>query len=142
MKEALSVIGRFPSSRAWQPKPKGGIPESVRSALQDRLERHVEDKWAGQCRSIVIRFRGPFAYVDAFPKEQVPLAANFEDRDRIESTPILLCRLGYLGSMDGWTFGFFKYSDMKYEPSVVWSGSWVATPEEALDCAAQAYLMG
>ena len=35
-----------------------------------------------------------------------------------------------------------KYSDMKYEPSVVASGSFVATPEQAFDCSAGVYLHG
>ena len=51
-----------------------------------------------------------------------------------------LCRLGCLGSVNKWEYAFFKYSDMKYALSLVASGSFEATPEEAFDCSAGVYL--
>ena len=48
--------------------------------------------------------------------------------------------LGYLGSVDRWNYAFFKYSTEHYAPSLCASGSFVATPEQALDSAAGAYL--
>jgi hypothetical protein len=117
----------MPRSRAiaWR-----AIPESTRSALQTRLQRHGRDASGGRCRSIEIRFRGRFAYVDAQP-------AGDEVSDE---APIHLCRLGYLGNPEHWEFAFYKYSDNTYERSFLPSGSFVGSPEEAFDCAALAYL--
>ena len=58
----------------------------------------------------------------------------------IDTTPTHLCRLGYLESADRVACAFFKYSDERYEPSVVLSGSFEATPGEAFDCSAGVYL--
>jgi hypothetical protein len=86
---------------------------------------------------VLIRFRGAYAYVDALPF--VREAAGERRADR-EETPVRLCRLGYLGDPNRWQYAFFKYSDMKYALSVLASGSFEATPEEAFDCAAGVYL--
>jgi hypothetical protein len=105
------------------------------------MEQHVRTHWKDRCREVVIRFRGTFAYVDAFPLgHQFMPGTTPEERARIEATPTHLCRLGYRGRPDLWAFAFFKYSDEKYEPSFLPSGSPVGTPEEALDCAARVYL--
>jgi hypothetical protein len=113
----------------------------VQSALRARLERHVRTHWKDRCREVVVRFRGTFAYVDAFPLHHQFMPGTTPDQQaQIEATPTHLCRLGYLGRADLWTFAFFKYSDEKYEPSFLPSGASVGTPEEAFDCAAQVYL--
>ncbi len=105
------------------------------------MERHVRAHWKDRCREVVVRFRGAFAYIDAFPlHQQFMLGTTLEERARIEATPKHLCRLGYMGRADIWAFAFFKYSDEKYEPSLLPSGASVGTPEEAFDCAAQVYL--
>ena len=125
----------------WLPAPKGPIPERVRDELGARLERHARARWAERCRGVAVRFRGAYAYVDAYPldggwwSEAAP-----EAHAPTGSAPIRLCRLGFLGSVDRWAFAFYKYSDDRYEPSVVFSGSFEAAPEEAFDCAAFAYL--
>ncbi|MBI4737798.1 MAG: hypothetical protein HY766_17335 [candidate division NC10 bacterium] len=105
------------------------------------MEKHVRAHWTDRCREVVVRFRGAFAYVDAFPlQHQFMPGTTPEERAQIEATPTYLCRLGYLGRADLWAFAFFKYSDEKYEPSFLPSGAPVGTPEEAFDCAAQVYL--
>jgi len=120
---------------------RGSIPQAAQDALRTRLKRHVRAHWKGRCREIVVRFRGTFAYVDAFPlRIQFMPGTTLEEQARIEATPTHLCRLGYLGNSDRWEFAFFKYSDEKYEPSFLPSGASVGTPEEAFDCAAQVYL--
>jgi hypothetical protein len=45
------------------------IPEHLRTTLRERLERHPLGRWTEHCRGIE-RFRGAFAYVDAFPTER------------------------------------------------------------------------
>jgi hypothetical protein len=117
------------------------IPQSAQDALRGWLERHIRTHWKDRCREIVVRFRGAFAYIDAFPLQQQFMPGTTpKERARIEATPTRLCRLGYLGRADLWAFAFFKYSDEKYEPSFLPSGASVGTPEEAFDCAAQVYL--
>jgi len=87
--------------------------------------------------------RGQYAYVDAFPSGQWYLRGTTEEeRTQIDATPTRLCRLGFLGNVDRWEFFFFKYSTEKYERSFTTSGSFVATPEEAFDASAFAYLQG
>ena len=123
--------------------PKGPIPAHAREPLRARLERHAETRWAGRCREIAVRFRGPYAYVDAYADEpECPPWTTKEQRAGLAATPTHLCRLGYLGSADLWAFAFYKYSDESYEPSVLFSGSPVGAPEEAFDCAAFVYLQG
>lgn len=109
------------------------IPDAVRNTLRARLEDHAASNWARHCRSIVIRFRGEFAYIDAY-------AADSWAEEGDQDVPVRLCRLGFMGDPERWAFAFFKYSDETYEPSVVFSGSFEATPEEAFDCAASVYL--
>ncbi len=119
------------------------IPLGVQRALEERLEKHARDNWKEQCRSIVVRFRGEYAYVEAFPSKQwYPPGITEEQRAQIDATPMHLCRLGFLGGVDRWAFFFFKYSTEKYERSFTMSGSMVATPEEAFDSSAFAYLQG
>jgi hypothetical protein len=115
----------------------------MRPALRGRLERHALDRWGEHCRAIDVRFRGAFAYVDALAKNSwhAP-GTSSESRERIDATPTRLCRLGYLGSADRWAFAFYKYSDEIYEPSLLPSGAFEGTPEEAFDCAAAVYLAG
>lgn len=101
------------------------------------LERRIRVHWKDQCRGVVVRFYGAFAYVDAFPLEsQFVFGVTPEERGQIETTPIHLCRLGYLRRADIWAFAFFKYSDEKYEASFLPSSASVGSPEEAFDCAA------
>jgi len=129
------------SSRVPSRPRKGSAPDAVQSALRSRLERHVRTHWKDRCREVVVRFRGAFAYVDAFPLDRQSMPGTTpEEQAQIEAAPTHLCRLGYLGSADRWEFAFFKYSDEKYEPSFLPSGMLVGTPEEAFDCSAQVYL--
>jgi len=120
-----------------------GIPEHMRPALRGRLERHALDRWGERCRAIDVRFRGAFAYVDALAKNDwYAPGTSSESRERIDATPTHLCRLGYLSSADEWAFAFYKHSDEIYEPSLLPSGAFQGTPEEAFDCAAAVHLAG
>ena len=61
-------------------------------------------------------------------------------KNRPERNPVRLCRLGYLADHDRWQYAFYMYGDEKYAPSLVASGSFEATPEQAFDCSAGRYL--
>ncbi len=129
------------SSRVPSRSRKGPIPNIAQETLRARLEQHARMHWSERCREVVVRFRGSFAYIDAFPlHHQFMPGTTPEQQAQIEATPTHLCRLGYLGHPDRWEFAFFKYSDEKYEPSFLPAGELVGTPEEAFDCAAQVYL--
>ncbi len=80
---------------------------------------------------VTFRFRGAFCYVDAYTEEMT--SSNDEE-------PTHLCRLRYFGSMDRWSFGFYKYSDETYELAVFPSGAFWGTPEQAFYVAASVYL--
>ena len=133
-------MGKMPGLRGgWiRGRVSGGkIPERVQAALRQRLEHHAAERYAGRCREVLVRFRGQYAYVDAFTaKEDVPSGANAEKVERIRATPIHLCRLGYLGNPERWSFAFYKYSTERYEPSLTRACSFEATPEEAFDTGA------
>lgn len=109
------------------------VPVSVRAKLVDRLERHVRRHWADRCERVSVRFAGRFAYVDA-------ITGPTRRSRRLGLDPLVrLCRLAYLGGEE-WGFGFYKYSDEKYESSFLPTGSLAGTPEECFDCAANLYL--
>jgi hypothetical protein len=109
-------------------KPQSPIPKPARSALKDRLERHIAEKWNHTLVTLILRFHGAFAYIDV--------------QDPTEKFPLHLCRLDYLGDSDRWGFAFYKYSDEVYEKSGDWNGSFITTPEMAFDVAATVYLSG
>lgn len=116
------------SAKTWAPDTKKAPPKAIQDALRKRLEEHARKKWGSQCREVVVRFRGAYAYVDAFPAKH--------DSDY----PTHLCRLRYLGTPKLWEYSFFKYSTETYALSVCASGSFEATPEQAFDSAAGLYL--
>jgi len=117
------------------------IPEGVRADLVTRLERHASRKWKRQCREVVVRFRGGFAYIDAFPvKDYYPPGTTKAQKAEIDAIPVHLCRLGYLGHPKEWGFAFYKYSDETYEIAILPRGSFTGRPEECFDCAAMVYL--
>ncbi len=117
------------------------IPESVCRPLQDRLEKHARTAWNERCARVQVRFRGEYAYIDAFESNPwVMPDASEEEKERIRQTPTKLCRLTWTGDPDSWVFAFYKYSDERYEPSITLDGSFTGSPESCFDTAAQAYL--
>ena len=92
------------ASYGWVRAPRGPIPKTVQESLQARLESHARTKWKGRCRAVVVRFRGAYTYIDAFPgKRQYLPGTPRERRAIIDASPTRLCRLGYLGSIDRWS---------------------------------------
>jgi hypothetical protein len=103
------------------PKP---IPQRARDELVERLEKHARRRWP-TLRGIAVRFRTPFAYVSA---------------DMPEGWTQPLFRLRWTGSRDRWGFAIWLASKDGYELSVLPSGSFTGSPEEAMDCACGLYL--
>lgn len=100
------------------------IPESTKSSLEWKLEERQRQRWP-QLRSVRVRYRGNLAYVDGIlPDEDV----------------LPLCRLRYGGSATYFGFAVYLASKQGYEDSVLPTGSFEATPADALDCACGLYL--
>ena len=100
------------------------IRDSVRASLVARLQARQRERWP-QLDEIRVRFRAPFAYVDAV----------------VEGDEVLpLCRLRYTGSAEAWGFAPYLASKDGYETSVLPNGSFSGPPEHALDTACGLYL--
>ncbi len=100
------------------------IRESVRASLVARLQARQRERWP-QLQEVRVRFRAPFAYVDAV----------------VEGDEVLpLCRLRYTGSAEAWGFAPYLASKDGYETSVLPDGSFSGPPEHALDTACGLYL--
>ena len=100
------------------------IPDTTRRALTRRLDEHRQQRWP-QLEDLTIRYRGGFAYI----------TAATDDND-----PLPLCRLRYLHSADQWGFAIYLASKDGYQDSILPTGSFTGTPEQALDCACGLYL--
>jgi hypothetical protein len=99
------------------------IPDGARRTLERRLEQRRRERWP-DLHDLSVRYRAPFAYV----------AGADEDG------PLPLFRLRYLGSPTDWGFAIYLASKDGYEDSVLPSGMFTGTPEDALDCACGLYL--
>lgn len=100
------------------------IPESTTHGLKHRLEVRRKERWP-QLSSLTVRTRGNFAYVDGVDA----------DGDTLK-----LCRLEYHRSASMWGFAVYLASKDGYESSVLPTGSFAGSPEQALDCACGLYL--
>jgi hypothetical protein len=99
------------------------IPEPARWRAEQRLELRRRDRWPA-LRDLKVRYRGDYAYVSG------------TDPDG----PLSLCRLRWTGSPDHWGFACYLASKDGYEDSMLPTGSFTGTPEEALDCVCGLYL--
>ena len=106
----------------------GGVPEipiRARFEAERRLEEHWHRRWP-QLKDLRVRFHAPFAYVEA----------TLPDGD---DQPLF--RLKWTGHRDRlWAFAIWLASKDAYERSVLPSGAFVGTVEEAMDCACGLYL--
>lgn len=100
------------------------IPERARAEMTKRLNQRWEERWP-DLKDLSVRFRGSFAYIEGGLPEGFTMP---------------LFRLRYIGSPKVWGFAIYLASKSGYEDSVLPSGSFTGTPEEALDCACGLYL--
>ncbi len=140
----------MPPQRTWGFDPDHGgtrVPEAVQRRTEQRIREYAEQHFAGRYTRIDVRFRAQFCYIDAYTEPEPP-GPNWppdwpetaeEMQERLRNTPTHLCRLRYFGD-DRWSFGFFTYSNERYELSVFPSGEFFGTPEEAFQVAAGVYL--
>ncbi|HUY72841.1 MAG TPA: hypothetical protein VMV08_11415 [Gaiellaceae bacterium] len=100
------------------------IPESTKSSLRQRLEVRRRERWPALGK-LSVTFRVGFAYVAG---------------DDADGDPMPLFRLRYQRSASSWGFAIYLASRDGYEDSILPSGAFAGTPEEALDCACGLYL--
>lgn len=99
------------------------IPDPARWRLEQRLEARRRERWPA-LHDLKVRYRGDHAYLTgADPDGRLPL-----------------CRLTWTGSPDDWGFACYLASSDRYEPSILPTGAFTGTPEDALDCACGLYL--
>jgi hypothetical protein len=97
------------------------LPASTKTSLQQRLSARARERWP-QLTRVDVRFRGAFAYV----------SGQLADND-----PLPLMRLRYGGSAARWGFAIYRASHEDYQDSIMPTGAFAGTPEDALDCAAE-----
>lgn len=127
--------------KVWCFNPRGPIPEVIKEQLKERLLNHIKKKWSDSVAKLLLRFHGRYTYVAVVENQGNhkvnPRVCRYIEKGEI---PLEICRLGYLWGIDKWEYAFFTYSDERYVPSVVASGSFEATPEQAFDCSANVHL--
>jgi hypothetical protein len=99
-------------------------PASTKTSLGQKLRARARERWP-QLTSVDVRFRGKFAYVTG----QLP-----------DGQELPLCRLRYAGYASLWGFAIYRASHDDYQDSILPSGQFAGTPEQALDCACGLYL--
>ena len=126
------------------------IPEVVQRRTEERIRHYAEAHFSGHYTRLEIRFRGQFCYVDAYTEPAHmsagwPPADSPESREayleRLRNTPTHLCRLRYFGDENKWGFAFYTYSNERYELSMLPSGEFLGTAEDAFAASAGVYLM-
>ena len=101
-----------------------GPPTATKNSLHLRLSEHARAHWP-PLQGVDVRFRTNFAYI----------AGRLPD-----GTSLPLMRLRYGGSASVWGFAIYLASKDGYEDSVLPTGAYAGSPEEALDCACGLYL--
>lgn len=99
-------------------------PESTKTSLQQRLSARARERWP-QLTGLQVLFRANFAYI----------TGQLADGDTMP-----LMRLRYGGSATRWGFAIYLASKDGYQDSVLPTGAFAGTPEDALDCACGLYL--
>ena len=116
-----------------------------------RIRSYAERHFAGKYTRLGICFQRQFCYIDAYTEPEVPkrwppagLADLHETRaehvERLRNTPLHLCRLRFFGDEERWSFAMFGYSNEKYDLTILPSGDFYGTPEEAFAAFGEAYL--
>ena len=125
--QSYATKKRATKSRASKGRsPKRGIPEEVKTQVEERVAQfHASEIRNPRCR-YVPRYRGKFLYLDR------------EDYGRLHP----ICRLEYTGKMDEWSFAIYKYSDERYDDQEWFfpgAGSVDGTIEGAMRAGLKAY---
>lgn len=131
---------------AWVYDPHSGgikISAAVQKRTEQRIRAYADVHYAGKFTRLGIRFRGVFCYIDAYTEPTEPseslLQLTGETREqyleRCRNIPLHLCRLRHF-TEERWSMAAYTYSNEKYEPSILNTGSFEGTPEECLETSA------
>jgi hypothetical protein len=96
----------------------------TKDQVEGELDFYASERWP-QLEEVTITWRGSYGYVHAYVTVT-------------ESIP--LCRMRYLGLPDEWGFALYRASTEQYEDTLLPTGSFTGTPQQALDCACGLYL--
>lgn len=99
-------------------------PDSTKSSLAQKLTARARTAWP-QLAAVSVRHRGAFAYVDG---------------ELSNGEVLKLMRLRYVGSASVWGFALHLASTDTYEDTILPTGGFAGSPEDALDCACGLYL--
>jgi len=122
------------------------VPEAVKRRTKERILQHSEKvreqlHAAGYSLSPTILLRrrvyGAFGS-SGLDSDGLPREPRGTHRASAKH-PNPSFRLRFFGDEERWAFAFFAYSHETYELSILPSGDFFGTPEEALDAAAESY---
>ena len=99
------------------------IPDSTKTSLRQRLSARARDRWTAITR-IDLRFRAPYAYVDAV---------------LTDGQTLQLCRIMYAGYANMWGLRDLPRQPRRL-PKLLPAGYSAGTAEDALDTACGLYL--
>ncbi|MDF3290136.1 hypothetical protein [Streptomyces silvisoli] len=98
--------------------------EHTRLSLEQQLGEQARTAWP-QLRHLQVRHRGAFAYVTG---------------ELADSEVVKLMRLRYAGTATRWGFALYYASSDRYEDTLLPTGGFAGSPEDALDCACGVHL--
>ncbi len=139
---------------SWVRDPDAGgvpIPKPVQGRTAQRIQAYAQRHFASKYIRLDIRFKKQFCYIDAYTEPEVedpwpppgwpgPAQTREERLEELRNWPLHLCRLRYYGDEDRWSFAMYGYSNMKYDLTILPSGDFYGTPEEACAAAAGVHL--
>jgi hypothetical protein len=99
------------------------IPQTTRWNLERRLQQHRQQHWPNLTH-LSIRYRANFAHITADP----------------DGDPLPLCRLRYLATPTTGDSLSTSPAETPTKNSLLPTGTFTGTPEDALDCACNLYL--
>jgi hypothetical protein len=92
--------------------------------LAQRLRAHARTNWP-PLSNVRVGYRGPFAYIDG---------------ELAHGAILPLMRLRYGGSAARWGFAIYLPSSNNYQDSILPTGTFAGSPQDALDRACDLYL--
>ena len=98
----------------------------LKDLIEGTVDHHASQRWPA-LEEVTINWRGSYGYLTGYLSE--------DDDDQIK-----LCRIGYLGDDDNWTFAIYQASSETYTESVLLNGQPTGHPNDALDTACTLYL--
>ncbi len=127
----------------WVLDPHSGgvkIPKRLQPKIKERILAYAQENYGEHFIRLDIRFRSQFCYINAYKEPSIPDVfpppeypeTKEKYIEKLRNDPIKLCRIRYFIE-NRWSFSYFSYSNMQYEPSVLDNGTFFGTLEEAFE---------